>query len=857
MKKLLMIFMALLFIPVATAAIEFDEDLSGGLPDYMELGAAHGAGSIDFSSGDASWSTGDSYRQYVRTKDSDYNTQSFVFEGTVNISPTNSWGAAFCGIGKGDGNPNHYGEPIPPSIKMNVGPTVSYLSGAMDFNIEPNPDRSGIIGERIAGASGDGTHRIRLVWNAVSHSAYGQIDQNYSGGSFNADYTSSVFTIATLNAGNSHIYFGGGNSVAWDDLSLEFILGVGNPVPEDGAVGVDPKAMISWDPTTSVSDPVYSISIGTDPNCDDIVLDHSTGSATEYDPGIALNYETTYYWCLTATGDNGSGDSITSTPMSFTTGGKVLSQSPVGFALSNTDLTWEGDGLADNYNVYFSKQGQTLAALSNPYTSDGVPNSDLPTLTAGSTYQWRVDQLDSTGTAMVTGDVVSFKIIEETSSPLRSGLLMHLDASKLTGLSNGDLVEVFPDCSGNGNNAIGSGSTDWLPTYSSDSANGQPAVLFDEVDDDLATSLSLQAPYTVFAVFSGNDTAVPHRAISGGPNDNNNWLIGPYRGNICHYALGWVSNTTPVNPGQYYITAATNTTTASALYIDAVDSTTNSTFTGSPGTIYLGANGRYVEPLDGGIAEVIIYDKALTQADMDTMHLYLTDKYGVDANSLAPVAFNPSPYDGEEFIPSTGAVLSWSEPVGASSPTYEIFFGEPGSMISLGTQSETTFALDTLTGDTTYEWRIDVTDGGTTTGYVWSFTTAPPTAHTPDPVDGASGVAQNAVISWTAGEGAESHDIYFSEVEDDVINGNAFIGNQTETEYSPDMVFGMTYYWRIDEHIGDNVYQGDVWVFTTGEPECSEAIPGDVNSDCIVDIEDFAILAANWLTCTLSNGNCP
>ena len=41
---------------------------------------------------------------------------------------------------------------------------------------------------------------------------------------------------------------------------------------------------------------------------------------------------------------------------------------------------------------------------------------------------------------------------------------------------------------------------------------------------------------------------------------------------------------------------------------------------------------------------------------------------------------------------------------------------------------------------------------------------------------------------------------------------------------------------------------GDVWTFTTGLPVCDPGLTADVNDDCVVDMEDFAVLADDWLT---------
>jgi hypothetical protein len=51
-----------------------------------------------------------------------------------------------------------------------------------------------------------------------------------------------------------------------------------------------------------------------------------------------------------------------------------------------------------------------------------------------------------------------------------------------------------------------------------------------------------------------------------------------------------------------------------------------------------------------------------------------------------------------------------------------------------------------------------------------------------------------------------------------------------------------TFYWRIDEGPQGPIVKGDVWRFTTGCP----LINGDLNLDCLLNAEDYAILMTTW-----------
>ncbi|MGE5296659.1 MAG: discoidin domain-containing protein [Solirubrobacterales bacterium] len=100
------------------------------------------------------------------------------------------------------------------------------------------------------------------------------------------------------------------------------------------------------------------------------------------------------------------------------------------------------------------------------------------------------------------------------------------------------------------------------------------------------------------------------------------------------------------------------------------------------------------------------------------------------------------------------------------------------------------------------------------------------TAVSPVPGDGATDVPRDAAVSWTPGELAATHDVYFGSAYADVNDasradpkGVLASQGQTDVAYDPDglLEYGQTYYWRIDEVNGapDNtIYGGQVWSFT-------------------------------------------
>jgi hypothetical protein len=84
-------------------------------------------------------------------------------------------------------------------------------------------------------------------------------------------------------------------------------------------------------------------------------------------------------------------------------------------------------------------------------------------------------------------------------------------------------------------------------------------------------------------------------------------------------------------------------------------------------------------------------------------------------------------------------------------------------------------------------------------------------ARYPNPPNGAATVNITAELSWTAGRGATSHDVYFG-----TSNPPPFIRNQPDTIYdSGTMDYSTTYYWRIDEVNTYGTTRGAVWSFRT------------------------------------------
>jgi hypothetical protein len=96
---------------------------------------------------------------------------------------------------------------------------------------------------------------------------------------------------------------------------------------------------------------------------------------------------------------------------------------------------------------------------------------------------------------------------------------------------------------------------------------------------------------------------------------------------------------------------------------------------------------------------------------------------------------------------------------------------------------------------------------------------SPGQASSPDPANSSTGVSITADLSWTAGNNATSHDVYFG-----TSSPGTFQGNQSGTTYDPGtMTASTTYYWRIDEVNSNGTTTGTVWSFTTGSSDYNDS----------------------------------
>jgi hypothetical protein len=189
-------------------------------------------------------------------------------------------------------------------------------------------------------------------------------------------------------------------------------------------------------------------------------------------------------------------------------------------------------------------------------------------------------------------------------------------------------------------------------------------------------------------------------------------------------------------------------------------------------------------------------------------------------------AYAPDPAESAELI-DPDVTLSWTG--GFGSKLHYVYFGDNFDDVNNAAgglpQGTATYTPGTLKLGKIYYWRVDEFDViETHKGDVWSFTTEGAVVSL-KPANGAVDVKQTQILTWSPGEAAASHEVYFGTDKEVVRNadtgspeykGTRDLGSES---YDPGKLeWETTYYWRIDEVNNanpDSPWVGPVWSFMT------------------------------------------
>jgi len=589
------------------------------------------------------------------------------------------------------------------------------------------------------------------------------------------------------------------------------------PVPADSAIGVDPAVVLAWNAgVTTLSHEVFFARAG------DALVSQGIQDANSFDPvdpitsHDALEMEQEYIWRVDEfDGAGGSGTKYTGDVWSFTTAVPYATVPVPADSEIDIDpavvLEWTASPGTVSHNVYFGTTNPP--AYADNVTSSSYDPLGATDLDSEQFYYWQIGEVDAYSNEALS-EVWSFTTVDNSiawaPSPADGATGVALDAA-CTNLAAPLSWEA----------GVGAVSRD---VYFGEAADALELVSYDQSGTTYLPDFTLFSgttyhwrvdEYDGTSVYEGDVWSFSTVAAV-----NTNWDDGEAADHLWSSPLNWNPDVLPGNGSSLSIYP----TTPYGPVIDATVTASSGILRWRGGNMTI-SGGSYT--LDGAF---IMGEDAGTES-------VLTMSDGV----LSPVDFWCG-HNGDGVVNMSGGTLNVSNtfyfPRKLSS-TGNGDFNFSGGTINVATSN---FLMVSslasgdpnmnITGDATLVIAGDVAsivqdfvdDGWVTCNSSTSpvrvvydgtntIVTAPsPTAWNPYPANTSINVIADVNLSWSAGEGAISHDVYFG-----TSSNPPFIQTQSETTYNPTgtLAAGTTYYWRIDEYDGTDTYQGDVWSFTT------------------------------------------
>lgn len=216
------------------------------------------------------------------------------------------------------------------------------------------------------------------------------------------------------------------------------------------------------------------------------------------------------------------------------------------------------------------------------------------------------------------------------------GVLYQDSARTTLATADGDPVGSWTDAGANARNANQATSTK-RPLYKTAILNGKPVLRFDGVDDHVFTSTfpaTISQPDTVFVVCSENNAGSAHRIFDATGSNRQLIDLGSTPGHYAAYAGTFLTDTAVVTPTPVVLCATYNGA-SSKLWLGGGSTGSIPNASGNAGSAAIDnmvigiEQGKNVQPFNGDIAEILLYDSNLSNANRDLVGGYLATKYGL------------------------------------------------------------------------------------------------------------------------------------------------------------------------------------------------------------------------------------
>ena len=463
-------------------------------------------------------------------------------------------------------------------------------------------------------------------------------------------------TVTLNNATVGGVWSSSNSSIATVDATTGVVTGV--------SVGTCTITYSVTDPTTScIASSSISFIVANPPT-----ISSTTGSVTceGYSAVITANSTSlvpTFRWYDAAVGGN-----LLYTGRTFTT---PVFTSNVSYYV---EIESYGCTSASRTEVPVTAINVAIASNNSGYNSPGICLGGSVTFTASgaASYVWetKAGPLDAVATtykvavglrrlrSAYTGAAIRLRRATDNAESDFGFVGNDLDKVAISAWLNGAdgyCVKLY-DQSGN-NNFMDSRAVNQQPKYlaSSSSMNNKPVLSFTP-SQTLKTAYNINNPYTatIAARYSGNARGRLLQA-------NNNWLVGWYNGNKGSAHLdGWIANGIGGAAGLTpYIYTATGTGSASALYENSTNITTNPTGGLNPPS---GININFPnETSDCEVGEIMAFSSVLSSADRELVEKNSGAYYGIYGNLASTASVTVSPIVTTTYVlkatSSTGCVV--------------------------------------------------------------------------------------------------------------------------------------------------------------------------------------------------------
>ena len=511
-----------------------------------------------------------------------------------------------------------------------------------------------------------------------------------------------------------------------------------NPNPSNGAENVA-NALLEWAGSDMAA--FHNLYYGTNPTPGpDEFIGQQSGNI--YFDTAGLTPGTTYYWRIDEVEADGTtiheGDiwSFASVPLTANSPDPADGSRFVG---PNADLSWGAGTGAIIHDVYFgTNQSDVANGTGDTFKINQPLKAFAPgTLERGTTYFWRIDEIEADGSTKHTGDVWSFKT--RPVMPIRDPNLV------AWWMFDDEGTGTVIDYSGNDHDGTFHGTAAYAPGIDGGAlmlrGDSTDYVTIPGYKGVLRISNNVQHAFTITAWIKTNDGA--GEIVGWGNNSGRQRVEFRLEGGRLRveHGSGNKRGDNNVNDNQWHhvvlVVPEDGDMEGTIFYLDGVGGPQR-TISNPANKFNLVANfdvqiGRRYNTsgriLDGLLDDVRIYDKALTQDEINFIILRFDPMR----------SWNASPANGSLLDVEHLAPLSWS--AGEQAAEHDVYFGTDKDAVTLADASDTTGiyrgrqSLDNTSyappkalewGTGPYYWKINEfnTDGTISEGRVWSFTVA-------------------------------------------------------------------------------------------------------------------------------------